>query len=728
MDKQELLAIKKLRATTKMMQTAAMDPPKENTTSWGNKYKIYEYEMYISCTVQKGILKAAFFLPDYMRAGGRSPAYEVYCSKGEGKFLLYDCIAKKWRTAKLDCIDWPSYCGHSCKKWISDRDAATIKKYFGNSGEGYYSILNFQREVRARELKMRHKKETEPWDKDLERVPTFPKDWNHWVDKVGIAENYIFYHYKKGGAKKGYCSYCEKEVPITKRPYHNAEGKCPRCRHTVVMKAIGRTGYFRTQSNYVYLIQRCREGIVVREFTAERIYHKGGYTEPKVYIQEIRRALYDSNLQPRAYYWGIYKQIEYRWISCSPCSPTYTYNQRGRSYGKTLPDLAKKELKRTGLVQWIASRTMVDPEKYLAIWKEVPHFEQIWKAGLSKLTKECMDHCYSLSKHIPEPREPELIKALGLHSQGFKRLRIHNGGSHFLEWLQYEKKTQLLISDELIQWFCLEQITPSMLDFINQKMNPIQIHNYIQKQMPHFSNRSRDVLNTWEDYLSMAKKLHMNTDDAIIYRVRKLRQRHDELVKKCLEKAVEIQVEEVMEEYPHVNDICKSLKAKYEYANQSYAVVAPKGVEDIIKEGKALNHCVGSHERYWDRIERKESFVLFLRKSSRPKERYYTLEIEPDGTIRQKRTEYDRQKPDIENANEFLAEWQKVISQRLTSGDRALAEKSRVLRSEEFKQLREDRVVIHTGDLRGQLLVDVLMADLMENTKHSSMSALPEAA
>ncbi len=70
----------------------------------------------------------------------------------------------------------------------------------------------------------------------------------------------------------------------------------------------------------------------------------------------------------------------------------------------------------------------------------------------------------------------------------------------------------------------------------------------------------------------------------------------------------------------------------------------------------------GSSDRYWDRIERRESFVMFLRKTTDPFHAYYTLEVEPDGTVRQKRTEYDRQKKDIEQATEFLQKWQRVIT------------------------------------------------------------------
>ena len=128
-----------------------------------------------------------------------------------------------------------------------------------------------------------------------------------------------------------------------------------------------------------------------------------------------------------------------------------------------------------------------------------------------------------------------------------------------------------------------------------------------------------------------------------------------------------------------------------------------------------LNHCVGSSQRYWERIECHETYILFLRRVSELNIPYYTLEVEPDGTVRQKRTKFDRQEADIEKATEFLLEWQQVVARRLTTHDREKAAESRVLREQEFDQMRRDDVRIHIGDLAGQRLIDVLTADLMEN-------------
>lgn len=229
----------------------------------------------------------------------------------------------------------------------------------------------------------------------------------------------------------------------------------------------------------------------------------------------------------------------------------------------------------------------------------------------------------------------------------------------------------------------------------------------------------------------MAERLHYDTSDEIVYRVRKLRQRHDELVLQSEAGSLEEQASKMAAKYPHVNAICVELQEKYAYSDDDYTVLAPQDIFEIIKEGRMLHHCVGNDgagERYYDRMERRESFIMFLRRTEEPEDPYYTLEIEPDGTVRQKRTLFDRQHEDIEQATEFLLKWQKVIAARLTGRDLKLAERSRELRKEEFIQMQKDRVIIHTGHLAGHLLAEVLLADLMENTEVMQPQALPAVA
>ncbi len=74
-------------------------------------------------------------------------------------------------------------------------------------------------------------------------------------------------------------------------------------------------------------------------------------------------------------------------------------------------------------------------------------------------------------------------------------------------------------------------------------------------------------------------------------------------------------------------------------------------------------------------------------------------------------------------------EWQAEVAKRLTSNDYLLAEKSYTLRQEELEKLQKDQVIIHIGELQGQLLSDVLRADLMEaNVSPAEKEQTPVAA
>ena len=236
------------------------------------------------------------------------------------------------------------------------------------------------------------------------------------------------------------------------------------------------------------------------------------------------------------------------------------------------------------------------------------------------------------------------------------------------------------------------------------------------------------MLRTWADYLSMAKRLSMDTSDSIIYRVRKLKQRHQELVERCNELSDELFAEEMLQTFPNINEVCRSIQDLYSYTGRSYMVVVPTGIMDVIREGKALHHCVGKQERYYDRISRRESYVLFLRRRKDPEKPYYTLEIEPDGTVRQKRTMFDRQEKDIDKAKKFLREWQGVVASRLTGTERTLALRSKALRQKEFEELKQQNKFVYIKNEGSRSLLDLLLADLMENTEAAAEPVLAAAA
>lgn len=710
MKKKQLLELEIPKPTEEMLAIAEKDIPKKSQRYWGNR-DVYQYGTYFRLQIEDNILKASIFFADQIRAGRKLPAYLLFIDKEADEFITFDMESHRWRESMLCNLEWPRY-SYKSGKYISGKDLEIMKGYLeGGTGE-YTDLQRYQYAVRNRQLIRRDKKETDAWDKMMDQVPELPKDWEYWVAKTGISQHFMFYEYKRGGAKKGYCSHCRKMVPI-KNPRYDKAGYCSKCRHPVVYKSIGKFGRIVTERENVYLIQRCELGIIVRQFEARSFYRKSGYKTPRISCDEVRRIFFNSEWRGKAFYYGCYKQREYRWIRGGVYAGTNYNWYKGEVYRRTLSDLEKKELRHSGLVKMIRWKKVIDPEAFLASLSKKPILEQIVKAELFVLVDELLE-----GKGILEDYSSgKLSKVLKIDRNRLQRLRRVEGGIQYLKWLQYEKKYGKNVADEEINWFVKNHYMLEHFEFILDRMSPLQIKNYLLKQQKLSGESLDSILRTWKDYLSMAKRANVDVNDAIIYRASRLNQRHQEMVQIIEEMNVSMKAKEILAAYEGIDKVLSEEKEKYDYQEGEYAIIAPEKVEDILHEGNALHHCVDKGEHYFERIAKRESFILFLRKAENIETPYYTLEVEPGGTIRQKRTKYNRQLDDIDQAETFLRKWQKVIRKRMTEDDWNLADRSKKIRVKELEEMRENKVIVHGGLFGGKLLADLLEEDLMEQNE-----------
>lgn len=713
MNKKELMAMSGAVATDQMLEKARSDVP-VTTRRYGHKYICYKHLAVMGAEAHGGILVINIYFTMNLRAGGRMPAYTLFLDRDSGHFLTYDYDCQKWRDATLRRLVWPS-CSSEEMAYVSDADRKLIADFLKADDGTYRDILRYQDQIRAQQLEARHKRETDPWDAVMQKVPQLPKDWERWAGRNAVKTHFIFYEYTRH-IVEGFCSRCEKMVPISK-PHHNEMGRCPRCRQKIQYKSIGKAGRICTEEDMAYLLQPFGEKLIIREFCLHHYYEKGSYEAPDRCYEERRRVIVDGNLDMEVYNYGYYKHKYTRWIKqdakeydCSWYDNPYLRSYAGRVYGRTLPALRKKNLARTGLCEYLKERETVDPEKYLLRLKKHPGMELLAKACLPQLTSDLLD-----GKVIEFAQAHSLKSMLGIDKFRLKWLAEHEGGTAYLEWFQEENRQKRRISDQIIKWYVERKISPKDLCFISDRMSLVQTYNYLQRQMKQSGQDVKQILTTWKDYLSMAEKLGMDINDAIIYRASKLMQRHNEAVLLMEQKRFDIREAELTKMFPDVGKVCSQISEKYEYhEDETFAVLVPKGIRDIMNEGRMLHHCVGSEERYYDRICRQETYILFLRKQENLQKAYYTLEVEPGGTIRQKRTEYDRQNKDIEEVMTFLEKWQKIVTERMTRYDEQMARYSKDLRKCELKEMRKAEVRIHGGIFGGRLLAEVLEDDLME--------------
>ncbi len=73
---------------------------------------------------------------------------------------------------------------------------------------------------------------------------------------------------------------------------------------------------------------------------------------------------------------------------------------------------------------------------------------------------------------------------------------------------------------------------------------------------------------------------------------------------------------------------------KMEYINEEFGlrIIAPERPSDLKREGAVLNHCVGS---YVDSVCKGLEHILFIRRTDMPSEPYFTMDVMPDGSVRQ---------------------------------------------------------------------------------------------
>lgn len=307
-----------------------------------------------------------------------------------------------------------------------------------------------------------------------------------------------------------------------------------------------------------------------------------------------------------------------------------------------------------------------------------------------------------------------------------KRLKAMDGQITHLKWLQYEKTVNTAWPDAMIKDFGDEGIRSGAMGFLPTPLRYVSIWNYMKRQQVLTQGSLTQVMRTWEDYLNMAEKAKMDIKNERIWKPKDLKAAHNEVILILQQGEMEKEAKKLEKKWPKVNGILPKLK-KFEYASKDFAVLAPESILDIVKEGRILQHCVHTCDFYFDRIQRDETYLFFLRRAGQEDVPWYTLEVEAGGNIRQKRTTGDNQNKDFEEAVAFLKKWQRYFIKQLTKEEKAAGKLADQARQQEYAKLRQDGNRVWHGKLAGKLLADVLEADFMAVEEFIPAEALAPA-
>lgn len=634
-----------------------------------------------------------------------------YCMKSNGEYMAL--ISGVWQQRKLTdlCFARKYYC------WNFDRagakcDSAAAEQIctdflvkndlaHGESIEGAIDCAEtrFIADKRQSAIERKYKKINEVIMADVPPLPDGLEDWAKQVVFGGAQ----FLHPAGGAGKDMYaCTACG-GVHKKKDAKH---GKVYRCCRTGMDVRLDKLRGARERYDYAMILQRISgERCVARHVKLVSYWHGNGQN---IFVYERCRLFLGKDGFQGMYHGQIRDADEFEqdWYDRNP------YNQnpmRGFCY----PDGVREALAGTpyahlGIAEMAEKGWRVQYNNVMYNHSVNGVFEYMAKGGYKRLAEEASVWWGGIHRDSGDG----LTGALGINMQRAHRLRQADGGKIYLSWLQHEEESGQKVPERAIRFFEEKQKVPGEFAFISRLMSPEQICNYLQRQQKETGLKVDEIIGLWADTVSMAKGLKMDVSDSTLYRPSNLQLRHDCLMMKFNEGPAKELADEYIKKYPQLPSIIDTL-GKYAFSDGDYLIKVPHSVTDVILEAKFLPHC-GANERYFKRMAENESYMLFLRKEARPDIPWYTIEVEPNGTIRQKRTSFNHQNQDLDAALPFLKNWQAFVKRSIGERERALAAVSAEKRRAEIAQLKRDKVVVHGAAENGRLLADVLLADLME--------------
>lgn len=546
----------------------------------------------------------------------------------------------------------------------------------------------------------------------MAQVPPIPDDFTDWLFQVAAhGQEYAFYNKAEASYS---CTACGNTSPEKKwereeggKARHNDPAICPICGKMVTVKR--RTDHMTYETQATLLQNMTPDTSVSRHIDVKLQWSAGG---KKAACSEGIRLIFRRNykVHPIKIYYAYVSKND--WDPGSACFGEHNpYNRRFQE-AYLYPEGIREALKGTAYSVWrdrfpqlAAAGKKLDYNKLMIAGLREPNMprvtEYLLKGRFFRILREAASDVSVWSGYYRGTLDLDgtcIEDVFGLKDrQKINRLRQIDGGVQILEWLRWSEYTGKKVDDITLQWLDRQGMDERQLSFILDRMNPCQIMHYIQRQQEEsYKGKScYAVLSAWKDYLSMCAKLGKHTEDEMIFRPRELKRRHDEAVEECRIRQEELKemereqaADRMRDKYPGAEEHLAEIRERYEYRDDQYIIKVPERLTEIMQEGASLHHCVGSSERYFERIMQKETYICFLRRAEAPDKPYYTIEVEPGGTIRQHRSEYDDE-PDIEKIRGFLRKWQKEIKKRINEEDRRLSHISAQKRQQNMDELRE---------------------------------------
>jgi len=617
------------------------------------------------------VLTVYFYDCERLKTNDRMPKWVVFQGKDTFATLERDAAGNvKWRDAMLTNLTG-YYSGSFLPACVfyKKTECHTIARYIhveANPALVLTHLDRYQQDIRDRQAKIRrYKRDTVVRDK-MRRVPQTPANLKRWADKH-IMPHYLFYNYNNGRSRtQARCTYCEK-FSVIERPKNNDVLRCPKCGQKVIAKAQGkRAAYHEDRETCQVIRQISPQELVVRIYKLYWSYAKGrdsirksAYEVMRIFVRSDNGK--DATMEPYYYDSGYDSVTHWRYgyhpgalfgMACFSSEETGTVYLPGLEkalHGTPWEYCALRQFyEQTGIPMQVSY--------YLKMYLQHPLLiERLTKAGFENIAADVI-YRDGFSDALDET-QAKTHRILRVEKQDVPVLREQKAGVLLLKKYQAYVAIHLRGRGELFQWQLHNKVSEIPAD-VFQYMTAEKFMCYMDAQFPIYCETRpargyRDpmmgtLVTTYVDYLHMCRRQAYDMKDKSVLFPKNCAAAHDR-------EAERIQ---------KINDAQKNKAFCMAYAgfarkaalsNEELQIICPKRANDLVAEGRALHHCVGS---YIDRVAEGRCLIVFVRRVEEPKKPYVTVEVR-DGKIAQ--IHGDHNSNPTEEVKKFVDLWSRKV-------------------------------------------------------------------
>lgn len=568
----------------------------------------------------------------------------------------------KWRRACFDGLNRDYFFVRKCA-FYSQQDEARVSKYFRSTRPGFSALYRVQADIQAARLAKRLRQRDRAVLERMKALRALPRNLESWVRR-SVMPAYFFYDYSKRKQVTGVCSACGGAITLT-GARNGSKTVCPHCGCELTMKSRGRYKHIYDRDT-CQVVQRVSENELVIRIIKVHYSYSGDMHKENIYenariflrLNESGKVCLDSyyykhgsceltpwrqGVRPAFYPYQYYFEADV-------CGYVYTGNLPQALAGTPWQYCPLKLF-----YEHFHERMELVP--FFEAHIEHPRFEHLVKIGFYRLATDLayracnlstLDETQNRTHRILQvaPEDVSFLKEIDIGLSTLRAFQEHSrlkGRHELFRWTQKHKVVQDI--DKILPYMTVHRLLrymDSQYAFLQFRKTPNGTMRYKEMQ---------DLVREYRDYLDMCIQEHYDMKNDFVLYPKDLQKAHD-IVSGRIKRRVDAKAR-------------RKFKAVYQRIGNSMdfefngmKIICPAVAGDIITEGQALHHCVGS---YTKRVADGECLILFLRRCENIDKPFYTIELREREVMQIKGANNTDATPEVQK---FVECWTREVLQK----------------------------------------------------------------